>query len=212
MEKGKLVHLEVFRIIAIYAVMFNHTVENGFFLFSLVPDSSFYGIYFFMSVGCKFAVPLFYMISGALLLKREESIRYIYRHRVLRIFIVLIVTSLFYCLYDYIKNSEPFDLIEFLKIMYSSNKAAALWYLYSYLALLMMLPLLRKLARNLTVKEFAYLAIMSLLFTGIIPILQYRLNLNKFTLNPNLYGALFTLFASIQTGLFISDEKTGCVA
>lgn len=56
----------------------------------------------------------------------------------------------------------------------------------------MMLPLLRKLARNLDLKEYVYLAAMSLLFVGVIPILQYRLGQDKVTIYSYLRGALFT--------------------
>ena len=192
MEKRNLVHLEAFRILAIYWVMFNHTGQNGFFLFSIAQKSPLYWFYLFMSIACKFAVPLFYMVSGSLLLKKEESIGAVYKKRFLRMLIILIVTSVFYAIYDFIKTGTPFELTSFLKTLYSSRASTALWYLYSYLAILMMLPLLRKLARNLVLNEYIYLAAMSLLFVGIIPILQYRLILDEVTINSYLRGALFT--------------------
>ncbi len=192
MEKRKLVHLEVFRILAIYLVMFNHTGQNGFFFFSIAQDSPLFWLYLFMSIACKVAVPLFYMVSGALLLKKEEGIGAVYKKRFLRMFIILVITSLLYTAYDCINAGTSFDIIAFLKTLYGSRASVALWYLYSYLALLMMLPLLRKLARNLTLHEYVYLACMSLLFIGIIPILQYRLMLDEVTLYSHLKGALFT--------------------
>ncbi len=87
-EKKKLVHLEAFRILAIYLVMFNHTDKNGFFFFTVAQASPFYGLYLFISIACKFAVPLFYMVSGALLLKKEESIGVVYKKRFLRMLII----------------------------------------------------------------------------------------------------------------------------
>jgi len=192
-----LVHLEAFRILAIYCVMFNHTGENGFFLFSVAQESPFYGLYLFISIACKFAVPLFYMVSGALLLKKEESIGVVYKKRFLRMLIILLVTSVFYAVYDAVATETPFELIGFLKTIYRSRQSMALWYLYSYLALMMMLPLLRKLAKGLVLNEYIYWALMSILFVGIIPILQYRLIQDEVTINSNLKGALFTSTAIV---------------
>lgn len=42
MEKRNLTHLELFRVIAIYWVMFNHTGTDGFFLFSISEGSFLY--------------------------------------------------------------------------------------------------------------------------------------------------------------------------
>lgn len=104
MEKQKLVHLEAFRILAIYFVMFNHTGTNGFFLFSVAKGSRLYWPYMFISIACKFAVPLFYMVSGALLLNKEESISVVYKKRFSRMLIILVVVSALYKLYDSIYN------------------------------------------------------------------------------------------------------------
>ncbi len=191
-NKRNLVHLELMRIIAIYLMLFNHTGTDGFFLFSVSEGSRLYPIYLFMSIGCKVAVPLFLMISGALLLGKEESISNVYRKRVLRILIVLVCISLLYQIYYCIRSGESFSLSSFLTTLYSSRLSTALWFLYVYLALMMMLPLLRRLAQGLKSNEYIYLAIMSIIFVGVIPILQYRLGQNSVTINASLRGALFT--------------------
>ncbi|MCD7845475.1 MAG: acyltransferase [Oscillospiraceae bacterium] len=192
MEKRSLTHLELFRVIAIYWVMFNHTGTNGFFLFSISEDSLLYPVYLFMSIGCKFAVPLFFMVSGALLLGKNESIGTVYKKRVLRMVIVLVVISLLYQVYDCVRGGTAFQLGVFLKTLYSSRLSTALWYLYAYLAIMSMLPLLRRMAQHMTANEYVYLAGMSILLVGVIPILQYRLGLDTVTINSNLKGALFT--------------------
>ncbi len=192
MEKKKMVHLEALRIIAIYFVIFNHTKNNGFFLFSVTTNPVLREIYLFMSIACKLAVPLFYMISGALLLGKEESLGKVYKKRVLRMVITLIAMSLFYRIYFNLKNGLAFDFMYFLEQLYGSQTYYTLWYLYSYIALLMMLPLLRKMACNIEMREYIYLAGMSLLFVGVIPILEYRLSQDEVTMNSYLQGALFT--------------------
>ncbi len=107
------------------------------------------------------------------------------------------MTSVFYAVYDAVTTETPFELIGFLKTIYSSRQSVALWYLYSYLALMMMLPLLRKLAKGLVLNEYIYWALMSILFVGIIPILQYRLIQDEVTINSYLKGTLFTTTAIV---------------
>jgi len=82
-------------------VIFNHTGVTGFQLYSTyeVGKLTYWGLVY-MSVLCKIAVPLFFMISGALLLKRDLSLKDICVSKILRIFVVLIITSGVYYLYN----------------------------------------------------------------------------------------------------------------
>lgn len=63
-------HLEVIRILAILMVMYNHSA--AFMSFSNQSGVE-YAISFLFSMVCKGAVPLFFMVSGALLLGKNES-------------------------------------------------------------------------------------------------------------------------------------------
>ncbi len=191
-KQRNLVHLELLRILAIYCVIFNHTDGRGFLLFSVAKNPIAYNFYLFLSIACKVAVPLFFMISGALLLKKEESIGTVYRKRVLRMVVILIGISLIYTIYYDVRDGKAFDTIAFLKTIYSSRSAVALWYLYMFIGFLAMLPLLRKMAKNLSAKEYVYLGIMSILLSGVLPILQCRLWQDTLKLNENALGTLFT--------------------
>lgn len=93
----KKIYIECMRIIAIFFVIFNHMLEKGFFLFSMYPQKSVqYWFYMMIAVFCKFSVPLFFAISGALLIGKEESIKELYKKRVLKMVIVLVLFSLLY--------------------------------------------------------------------------------------------------------------------
>lgn len=74
-NKRNLLHIELIRIIAAYFVIFNHTGKRGFFLFSVYERGSLqYWVYMILSIFCKISVPLFFMIAGALLLKKRYRI------------------------------------------------------------------------------------------------------------------------------------------
>lgn len=159
MISKKQLDIELMRIIAAFFVIFNHTGKAGFFLFSLYDTQSFqYWLYLFISIFCKMSVPLFFMIAGALLLNRqEESIKKLWIHRILHILSLLFLWSLFYYLVAVYQGSETFSLTHFLGKLYYKNWNFSYWYLYAYVAFLISLPLLRRLAQNLNDKEYIYI-------------------------------------------------------
>ena len=59
----RLLHLDLLRIIAIFFVIFNHTGDRGYMLFTDNVGTALYFPYMAFSVLCKVAVPIFFMIS-----------------------------------------------------------------------------------------------------------------------------------------------------
>lgn len=191
-KANKLVYIEVLRIIAVYLVMFNHTSYNGFFLFAKATESWFYGGYLFISIATKIAVPVFFMVSGALLLGKEEQIVSIYKKRVMRFLLVLIATTALYYLRDCYQNHEQVNVLLFLAKLYSGNGQFHLWYLYSYIGFLMMLPILRKMVANLEEKDYIYIFLCHILVLGILPVAQYVISKGTLTYSGNFSVRLFT--------------------
>ncbi|MBR3289562.1 MAG: acyltransferase [Clostridia bacterium] len=154
----RLVYLDFLKIIAIFLVLFNHTATHGFMLFTVERDSALYPFYLFNAIFIKIAVPLFFMVSGALLLGKEESYKTLLRKRFFKFLLVLIVASAFSYLYQYLRyGSKPMSLGDYLTEMYSHQAITAYWYLYAYLAFILMLPLLRKLAQSMTDREYRWM-------------------------------------------------------
>ena len=83
-KKGKKLHIEFLRFFCIWLVMFTHTSTAGFSLYLLRPESFFFPFYIAVPFWVKTAVPIFFMISGALLLKKEEPISVIFKKRIWR--------------------------------------------------------------------------------------------------------------------------------
>lgn len=183
MNTKKEVYLEILRIIAICFVIFNHTGLNGYWLFTQRTSGtlSFY-IYLFLSLFCKFAVPLFMAISGAVLLGRTDEPVKKNAQRIFRIVIVLVVYSFIYYLQSIYLGECTFSWKDYVVNLIAGNISAHLWYLYLYLAFLISLPILRRLAQNLDDKLFAYMIILAVVFNGVIPCFEYALG---FTLNAN---------------------------
>jgi len=169
-KKSRSIYLEVIRIVACLMVIFNHTNERGFYRLSLdrLGSASFY-LDTLMSIVCKAGVPLFFMISGTLLLGKEESVKKTWK-RAVRILIDLFVFSIAYFWIDAILQGNQFSLATTLIIMLSSNYWH-LWYLYAYIVLLIAMPVMRKFVSGMDEKSSFYMFWLAFFFMGIMPIL-----------------------------------------
>lgn len=174
-KKGKKLHIEFLRFFCIWLVMFTHTSTAGFSLYLLRPESFFFPFYIAVPFWVKTAVPIFFMISGALLLKKKEPISVIFKKRIWRFAQIIFIFSLINYLYFYHGLNLSFfgHLSKFFTLMYSSNMATAYYFLYIYIGFLLMLPLWRILVRHMTNQLFLYLIALNLFFVGFIPIFSF---------------------------------------
>ncbi len=173
--KKKLLHIECLRFLCIWLVMFTHTATAGFSIFILRPESFFYPLYLAVPFWVKTAVPIFFMISGALLLGREEPLSVIFKKRIWRFLQVIFVFSLINYLWFYhnLPLTIPGHIAKFFTMMYSSNMATAYYFLYIYIGFLLMLPIWRKLVKAMTNTLFVYLIGLNLFFVGCVPVISY---------------------------------------
>lgn len=195
MEKSsiKSAYIEVLRIIAIYGVIFNHTGLYGFQLYTLQPIGSVkFVVYLIMAVICKFAIFLYLMISGSLLLGREESIMTIYKKRVSKMLILLLFWSVLYYFYMSYATKTDVSLSDFLKKIYSTSTSSHLWYLYAYIAFLISLPILRAIFNNIDTKVFAYFFFVGIVSYHVVPILEFYLLKDNITINNNINPSWIT--------------------
>ncbi len=185
--KKKYLYLETMRIFACFFMIFNHTNVRGFFLFSQSPLGSLqFWWYLWLSVFCKFAVPLFFMISGALLIPKEnESLGDLYKNRVLRMVCTLLFFSAVFFVRDILRGKQTWDIGAFFLGVYEGSLVIPYWYLYTYIAFLITLPMIRAMAKNLEDKYYYYIFLLWFVF-ALIPVLQYALGKNLHVLNGNL--------------------------
>ena len=144
MKENRKHFLDLLRIIACFLVIVNHTNSTIFMHSS--PNSIRWYVslaFFFVS---KIAVPVFFMISGYLLLNKVEDWKKTFS-RVLRIIVVLLVCAVIYAIYNglFISENGTFkSIVEDILLVYKKSPTNALWYLYAYIGILLMLPFLQK--------------------------------------------------------------------
>lgn len=177
--KEKRLDYELLRILAIFLVVFNHTENRGFFLYQ-VPGGSRINcmLSLILAVICKIAVPLFFMISGGLLLHRQESLGDLLRKRILRMGIVLVLFSGilygFWIHWGFVPHPGPKD---FVRRIVTEGISIPYWYLYTYFGVLFLLPLLRPAAQAIPDEGYGWLFLIHFAFFGVIAPLSAILGL-----------------------------------
>lgn len=199
MKPERNITYDILRIIAIICVLYNHTdcysianrtVANlGLFLF-----------YQSLALICRCGPPIFFMISGALLLGKNESFKNILVHRISRIICVMLLCTV-------LKASTNFTIIHFIETFCRDLN----WYLYAYLGYLLMLPYLRMIAQHALLPDIKLYMGMVITFYTIGGILWVcKISLSFFDLIPiynSTWGSWCWSIVFSLTGYFLSKEE-----
>lgn len=169
--KARKLHIDILRMAAIFWVIYIHTGKYGYSLFSDLTGVP-YWFSMILSVVSKSAVPLFFAISGAVLLNKDEPIGKIWAHRVPKIAFSLLVVALLYYINQIQKAGEAFRLGDFMTRLYQGEIMNHLWFLYAYLGFLILLPFYRALAQTLSKEEFLYFLCIGIVSGPVITLLQ----------------------------------------
>lgn len=172
--KAKKVYYEWIRLIACFFVIFNHL--KGYVLFRNASGIK-QIIYTLLSVMTKINVPLFFMVSGALLLEKQEDMATVLKKRISRICLVILLFSFgiytecwLYALAqgrDYEFTAKRFFYGVFAKNL---DETGAYWYLYAYLGFLFLLPLFQKIAKEISRGDFYMLLALHFVFYSALPV------------------------------------------
>lgn len=161
--KKREVWLDVLRILAAFLVIVNHTNSDVFQ--SVTPENGTWWLSIAWYALCKVAVPVFVMVSGAVLLGREDSYRKCLA-RFGRIVAALLVFSYLYFVHDAWVNyglwPRIIQLDVFLQKVWTMEIADSFWYLYFYAGLMLALPMLQRLSCAMKGRDAWYLIGLSL--------------------------------------------------
>lgn len=172
MQSTRKTYLDALRIIAILLVIFNHM--PGYTRYFGYTDYR-YTFYVLPALITRINVPLFWMISGALLLPKAEELTYIFKHRVSRIFFALITFSTFLYL---LENFSSPSLSEYIHMLLNNQIEESYWFLYTYLGILLLLPYLQRIAKSFSQNDFVYFLLLHGIFNSLFPMINYYLQCN----------------------------------
>jgi len=159
--QNRLAWIDLIRVASAFMVIFTHvcwryaeappgSIPDSFWLFTKFFDTLFY---------C--AVPMFFMISGYLLLRRQNSIQHGFFKRLLKIGVPLTVWSIIYLIVrgwtigtDLMGN--PINFYNGIRCILTGNVSAHLWFLYAIFSLYLVAPILRSYLKSATRENKIY--------------------------------------------------------
>lgn len=188
MDAQKKSYIEFLRIAACFLVIVNHTNSKVFLAIAPSPTWFVSLTYFFV---CKIAVPLFLMIMGALLLEKRDTPKKS-ASRVVRIVVVLLISSALCYLYYGFQGGylNKLSIVTFFKTISQTNMSTTFWYLYLYLGLLCLLPLLQRMAAAFGKRALEWLLFLTIGVVGGLPLLHVAFP--SFAIQPNFAEPLFS--------------------
>ncbi|WP_010491693.1 acyltransferase [Paenibacillus elgii] len=165
MKNNRIIYIDMLRIISILAVIILHITAD-----LLTRTNDFNTISWWISnvlnSVARFAVPVFFMISGAMILRTEvTSYREFYKKRILPLAIPLVSWSLIYDAYNqyFILKSNLMIFQFFTDFVYRlivDLNYIHLWFLYAIIAIYVTVPLVSRLVKACSEKELRYYLIL----------------------------------------------------
>ena len=217
-KKNRILWLEALRIIAAFLVIVNHT-NSDVFKASNPSEVSWHLsiLWYYVS---KLAVPVYVMITGGLMLSRQDSWKKVLS-RVVRVLLALLAASYVYFLYDCWAHwglwPRGIRLDILLGKILRMEITDGFWYLYFYLAMMLTMPLWQWLHRRMNQRQRLNLIAFCFALNAALPLIGHsvpRLSLLENPLLPYVpLGYLGLLFAGDQVLNHLTiQRRTGLYA
>lgn len=209
-------YIDFLKITSILLVIFNHTGNAGFLAFQEQNNIILKIIEILCSSFCLVAVPLFFMCSGVLLLPKEESINGLYKKRVVKYLTVILAFTLGYYISLSLYGHAQMNFGWILNTIYSTTTfsfSGSYWFLYSYVAFLIMLPIFRIIAKHITREIMIYICTLYFIFGGMLPLLEYMFGFGSialsipFATNPAFFYPLVGFYIEENDISFFRNKK-----
>jgi len=156
-DKKRIITLDVLRVLACFLVCYCHIISESQYIYNTPIGANwlFVTITFIFS---KIAVPIFFMISGVLLLREEQDLKKMLKKSLCRIIIPLFVCSSFI----YFKDNPSVgitNIINFFENFVKGTILSPYWYLYSLLGIYIMTPFISNFVKNISTEKYKQLMI-----------------------------------------------------
>jgi len=142
--------VDLVRVIGAFLVVMAHVSYRG-------GGSSLISSYYF--VLSRVAVPLFFMASGYLLLRKEEPYGDFFRKRALKVFVPFLVWSVIYLLWKGEGFNQPFSMkivASYILKIVRGPRENHLWFFYALIGLYLFTPILRVFVARAALRDLYY--------------------------------------------------------
>jgi surface polysaccharide O-acyltransferase-like enzyme len=190
--------LDLIRVVSMFLVIVIHVSNIYSRNYMNISDFSYFFATLFNALA-RVSVPLFFMISGALLISKKDDDSYV--KRVIKIIIVLISWSVIYYLWDIVVMNYDKPLVETFFRSFFVPVKAHLWFLYSLIGIYIVLPFVRKIFNNTSFKEDKLFIYLWMFFTGFVYI--FRLMIQLLNINTTIIYPVPLVQGTYYLGYFV---------
>lgn len=170
MKKKRLVYIDVMRVFAMLLVILAHSCAA---VIAIHHNGQNYRTANSLVVVTEIAVPLFFMISGSVILNSENtySLKYLFRHRLPRILIPFFVWSVISAFANSAINpKDKIDVADTLLKMFHQPVLVAYWFIYPLITLYLLSPLLKAMVDHVDNGILTYGLFLWFIFVMILPV------------------------------------------
>ncbi len=175
-QSERVEYLDILRALSMLSVVFLHTEAGNLWA---NYGSAVWHVSNVLVAVMNTSVPIFFMISGAMLLDSPKTLElgYTLKRRVPRVLVPFVLWSLIYVAYylavSWKMNGSP-DIsaaIDRLKYFPSRPTSGHLWFMYALIPLYILSPLIKKMTDSLDRRLIIYLAAIWVFFSSLLPTL-----------------------------------------
>lgn len=194
-ESNRIFYFDLLRVIAIIGIVFCHTSISF-----VIPDMGSINFYFSSFYDCfrEFSVPIFVMLSGALLIGKKDSLISFFKKRLSRIFIPFIFWCAIYILYATFYMKRELNFINAFEIFIGKGGTigVAFWFIWMIIVVYIAVFLINK---HLNLKYDKNKIMNALAVLSVIYIVMFQLNIftDQYYSQLILYYASFISYAII---------------
>ena len=171
-EKTRVFYLDIIRVFSIVMVFVLHCICD-YYNNSQNAGKALWTVLSFVQELTRTGVPLFFMISGYLLLSRPiDNVAEFYKKRFMKVFIPFIIYDvLYYFCYTY-QNGAEYSVIGFLRELVNNGSAYHLWFIYTILFLYILIPFMKMIIDKCDFKLLMLFFVITIFQTTIKPFIN----------------------------------------
>ncbi|WP_407380270.1 acyltransferase [Methanobrevibacter sp.] len=139
----RIFYFDLLRAIAIIGIIFCHTSANF-----IAKDLNGFNFYISAFFDCfrDFSIPVFVMLSGALLIGKKDSLRTFFKKRLSRLFVPFVFWDILYTIYSFIYYKNGFSLENIINIFLgkSGSFGVIFWFIWMIVMVYVMIFIINR--------------------------------------------------------------------
>lgn len=205
--KERIIWIDAVKVAAIFSVLILHAASPMLYKLGKI-DFPIWQIANIYDSLVRMAVPLFFMVSGALLLnQKEESLSTFFSKRFVKVIIPLVAWSIIYILFRKYALNQNIDISDHLFELFYKKQYFHLWFLYTLLGLYLFIPIFKVFVQHSSKTLQLYFLSLWMITVAIIPIINKFSDITIPNYLPMLSGHIgFLLIGYMLSKITISKK------